>query len=130
MRTEYWQSTPQAYWQSSAPGALSTLVTSVVLYLLTRDTLMSPGKDETQVCGWIYIYIYIYILTLYAFQKISCIYIKLKDIHKIVIFRLFTNLVRTIYIQQQQNKIVLWIEIGKLICLLTLRADIFLITFL
>ena len=39
----------------------------------------------------VYIYIYIYILTLYAFQKMSCIYIKLKDIHKIVIFRLFTN---------------------------------------
>ena len=34
-------------------------------------------------------------LTLYAFQKMSCIYIKLKDIHKIVIFRLFTNLLRT-----------------------------------
>ena len=40
----------------------------------------------------IYIYIYIW---LYAFQKMSCIYIKLKDIHKIVIFRLFTNLLRT-----------------------------------
>ena len=47
------------YWQSSAPGALSTLVTSVVLYLLTRATLMSPGKDETRVCGYIYIYIYV-----------------------------------------------------------------------
>ena len=35
-----------------------------------------------------------------------------------------------IYTQQQQNKIVLCIEIGKLICLLTLRADIFLSTFL
>ena len=49
--------TPQAFWQSSAPGALSTLVTSVVLYLLTRATLMSPGKDKTRVCGytlWIY----------------------------------------------------------------------------
>ena len=34
--------TPQAFWQSSAPGALSTLVTSVVTL-----TLMSPGKDET-----------------------------------------------------------------------------------
>ena len=32
--------------------------------------------------------------------------------------------------QQQQNKIVLCIEIGKLICLLALRADIFLSTFL
>ena len=41
--------TPQAFWQSSAPGALSTLVTSVVLYSLTWATLMSPGKDETRV---------------------------------------------------------------------------------
>ena len=29
----------------------------VVLYSLTRATLMSPGKDETRVCGYIYIYI-------------------------------------------------------------------------
>ena len=28
---------------------------------ITRATLMSPGKDETRVCGWIYIYIHIYI---------------------------------------------------------------------
>ena len=42
--------TPQAFWQSSAPGTLSTLVTSVVLYSLARATLMSPGKDETRVC--------------------------------------------------------------------------------
>ena len=65
MRTEYsllvhHTITPQAPWQSSAPGALSTLVTSVVLYSLTRATLMSTGKDETRVCGYIYIYIYIY----------------------------------------------------------------------
>ena len=39
----------------TAPGALSTLVTSVVLYSLTRATMMSPGKDETRVCGYIYI---------------------------------------------------------------------------
>ena len=45
--------TPQAFWQSLAPGALSTLVTSVVLYLLTRATLMSPGKDETRVCEYV-----------------------------------------------------------------------------
>ena len=38
------------FWQSSAPGALSALVTSVVLYWLTQDTLMSPGNDETRVC--------------------------------------------------------------------------------
>ena len=36
------------------------------------------------ICLYVYIYIYIYILTLYAFQKMSCIYIKLKDIHKVV----------------------------------------------
>ena len=35
-------------------------MTSVVLYLLTRATMMSPGKGETRVCGYnIYIYIYI-----------------------------------------------------------------------
>ena len=45
--------TPQAFWKSSAPGALSTLVTSVVLYSLTRATLMSPEKFETLVCGYI-----------------------------------------------------------------------------
>ena len=37
---------------------LSTLVTSVVLYSLTRATLMSPGQDETRVCVCVYIYIY------------------------------------------------------------------------
>ena len=42
--------TPQAFWRISAAGALSTPVTSVVLYSLTRATLMSPGKDETRVC--------------------------------------------------------------------------------
>ena len=31
-------------------------------------------------------------MTLHAFQKMSCTYIKLKDVHKIVIFRLFTNI--------------------------------------
>ena len=40
---------------------LSSLVTSVVLYSLNQATLMSPGKDETRVCGYIYIYIYIYV---------------------------------------------------------------------
>ena len=40
-------------WQSSAPTALSTLVISVVLYSLTQAALMSPGKDETRVCGYI-----------------------------------------------------------------------------
>ena len=46
---------------------------------------------------YIYIY-YIISLTLYAFQKMSCIYIKLKDIHKIVIFRLL----RIFYIYNEQ----------------------------
>ena len=45
--------TPQAFRQSSAPGALSTVVTSVVLYSLTRATPMSAGKDETRVSGYI-----------------------------------------------------------------------------
>ena len=30
-------------------------MTSAVLYSLTRATLMSPGTDETRVCGYIYI---------------------------------------------------------------------------
>ena len=34
-------------------------VYTVVLYSLTRAILMSPRKDETRVCGYIYIYIYI-----------------------------------------------------------------------
>ena len=33
------------------PGVLSTLLTSVVPYSLTRATLMSPGLDEIHVCG-------------------------------------------------------------------------------
>ena len=36
------------------------MMTSVVLYSLTRATLMSHGKDETRVCAYIYIYIYDY----------------------------------------------------------------------
>ena len=48
----------QAFWQSSAPGALSTLVTSIVLYSLTRATLMSPGKDEARVCVYIALQMY------------------------------------------------------------------------
>ena len=53
MRTKFFVRSPQAFWQSSAPGVLSTLVTSVVLYSLTRATLMSPGQDETRVCGYL-----------------------------------------------------------------------------
>ena len=48
---------PQAFWPSSTPGALSTVVTSVVLCEWTRATLIIPGKDGTRVCGymlWIY----------------------------------------------------------------------------
>ena len=53
-REHYFSSctTPQALRQSSPPDALRTLVTSVVLYSLTRATVMSPGKDETRVCGY------------------------------------------------------------------------------
>ena len=43
------------------------MMTSVVLYSLTRATLMSPGKDETRVYGYIYIYIYIYIIYIYIY---------------------------------------------------------------
>ena len=68
------------YIQSSAPGALSTLVTSVVLYSLTRATLLSPGKDEARVCGYIYIYIYIYIYNL-SRSSIDQILIQIK--HKV-----------------------------------------------
>ena len=53
--------TPQTFWQSSAPGALSTL--------------MSPGKDETHVCGYIYIYVYIYIYIYMYIYIYICIYI-------------------------------------------------------
>ena len=53
MRTKiFFVRSPQVFWQSSAPDALSTLVTSVVLYSLTQATLMSPGNDETRVCGY------------------------------------------------------------------------------
>ena len=41
----YFIRSPQAFWLSSAPGVLSTLVTSVVIYSLTQATLMSPGQD-------------------------------------------------------------------------------------
>ena len=70
-------STPQAFWQSSAPGALSTLVTSVVLYSLTRATLISLGKDETRVCGYIHIYIGIYIHDIHHWKILWISYGKL-----------------------------------------------------
>ena len=45
---------------------------SLLLYSLTRATLMSPGKDETRVCVYIYIYIYIYIYKeLVQYKKIN-----------------------------------------------------------
>ena len=56
---------PQAFWQSSALGALCTLGTSVVLYSLPQATLMSPAKEETRVCGHIYIYI-LYMVFIWA----------------------------------------------------------------
>ena len=45
--------THQAFWKSSAPGSLSTLVTSAVLNSLTRATLTSLANDETRVYGYI-----------------------------------------------------------------------------
>ena len=59
---------------SSARGALSTLVTSVVLYSLTRATLTSPGKDETRVCGYIH-YIYYTLYIIYYYYILHIIYI-------------------------------------------------------
>ena len=54
IRTKYFfVCPPQAFWLSSEPSVLSTLVTSVVLYLLTRATFMSPGQDETRVCRYV-----------------------------------------------------------------------------
>ena len=55
MRTEYFLFVHHTtnILASSPPGALSTLVTSVVLYSLTLATLMSPGKDKTRLCGYI-----------------------------------------------------------------------------
>ena len=54
MRTKYFFVRPhQAFWLSPAPGVLSTLATSVVLYSLTRAILMSPRQDETPVCGFL-----------------------------------------------------------------------------
>ena len=35
----------------------------IILYSLTGATLMSPGQDETHVCGYIYIYISYHIYT-------------------------------------------------------------------
>ena len=52
-------------------------IRSVVLYSLTRATLMSSEKDETRVCGYIYkIYIYIcYINIYYIYYIYYIIYI-------------------------------------------------------
>ena len=42
--------------------------------------LYNLRKYSIYVCVCVCVCVYIYILTLYAFQKMSCIYIKLKDI--------------------------------------------------
>ena len=59
--------TPQAFWKSSASGALRTLVTSAVRCSLTRATLMIPGKDETRIYMHIYNRVYIYIYHKYIY---------------------------------------------------------------
>ena len=63
--------TPQAFWQSSSTGALSTLVTSVALYSLTRATDESWEGRNTCLHTYIYIYTHIYI---YIYIYI-CIYL-------------------------------------------------------
>ena len=70
---------------SSAPGTLTTLVTSVALYSLTRATMMSPWQDQTRVCGYthmhilytyIHMYIYIYVhIYIYIYILYICVYI-------------------------------------------------------
>ena len=55
--------TPQVFWQGSAPGALSSLVTSIFLYALARAILMSPGKEETRVC--------VYTLSIYSLSTLE-----------------------------------------------------------
>ena len=68
---------PQVFWQSSAPGALTTVVTSVVLYPSHTDE--SWEGQNTCLCIYIYIYIYIYIslsLSLYIYIYIYiCMYV-------------------------------------------------------
>ena len=51
----------------------------IYLYSLTRATLMSSGKDETRVCGYIYIYIYvnIYIIYMYIYINTYILYINI-----------------------------------------------------
>ena len=49
-----------------------TLFIYIYIYIsLTRATLMSPGKDETHVCGYIYIYIYNIYIYIYIYIYIS-----------------------------------------------------------
>ena len=55
--------TPQVFWQSLAPGAMRTLVTSVVFYCLTWATLTSPGKDETLA--------YVYTVRIYSLSTLE-----------------------------------------------------------
>ena len=49
--------TPQAFWQSSAPGALSTLVTSVVL--LVNPSHTDESWEGRNTCMWIIIILYV-----------------------------------------------------------------------
>ena len=66
MRTEYFCSltTPQVFWQSSAPGALNTLVTSsVVLYWITRATLMSLISISKMIGKTVHIWRVVHVLS-------------------------------------------------------------------
>ena len=50
-----------------------TYIYIYILYIyiyVTQATLVSPGKDETRVCGYIHTYIYIYI---YIYTFSSCL---------------------------------------------------------
>ena len=52
-----------AFWQSSVPGALSSLVTSdISCSLLVNPSHTEESWKGRNTCLWIYIYIYIYII--------------------------------------------------------------------
>ena len=59
------------FWQSSAPGALRTLVTSVVLYSLTRATLGRTKHVYVDIYIYLYVYMHIYIIYIYIYIYIN-----------------------------------------------------------
>ena len=60
----------------------------IVLYSLTRATLMSPGKDETRACGYIYIYIYIFQFSLKLIVSNFCFNFKGCHVWKVLVVKI------------------------------------------